>query len=58
MTFGDAVTRSDGTMTYRYCFRATSSTTVYELRAVVKDQGIYPYLGGVSAVRRVRVTVG
>jgi hypothetical protein len=45
-------------MTYRYCFRATSSTTVYELRAVVKDQGIYPYLGGVSAVRRVRVTVG
>lgn len=58
MTFGDAVTRADGEMTYRYCFRATSSTTVYELRAVVKDQGVYPYLGGVSAVRRVRVTVG
>ena len=58
MTFGDAVTRADGTMTYRYCFRATSATTVYELRSVVKDQGIYPYLGGVSAVRRVRVSVG
>lgn len=58
MTFGDAVTRADGNMTYRYCFRATTATTVYELRAVVKDQGVYPYLGGVSAVRRVRVTVG
>jgi hypothetical protein len=57
MTFGDAVTRSDGTMTYRYCFRSTSTTTVYELRAVVRDQGIYPYLGGTSAVRRVRVSV-
>ena len=58
MTFGDAVTRADGVMAYRYCFRATSTTTVYELRAVVKDQGIYPYLGGVSSVRRVRVSVG
>ena len=58
MTFGDAVTRADGNMTYRYCFRATTATTVYELRAVVKDQGVYPYLGGVSPVRRVRVTVG
>ena len=58
MTFGDAVTRLDGEMTYRYCFRATSATIVYELRAAVKNQGIYPYLGGVSAVRRVRVSVG
>jgi len=58
MTFGDVVTRADGKMTYRYCFRATTTTTVYELRAVVKDQGVYPYLGGVSAARRVRVTVG
>ena len=58
MTFGEAVTRADGTMTFRYCFRATSTTTVYELRSVVKDQGIYPYLGGASALRRVRVSVG
>lgn len=58
MTFGEAVTKSDGSMTYRYCFRATSNSTVYELRSVVKDQGVYPYLGGTSAVRRVRVTVG
>lgn len=57
MTFGDAVTGPTGGFTYRYCFHATSSTTVYELRSVVKEQGIYPYLGGTSAVKRVKVSI-
>ena len=55
-TFAAPTTDSTGAFSHRYCFRSTSRTTTYELRATVQQQGIYPYLPGISDPRRVKVT--
>lgn len=55
-TFATAVSDQTGRFSRQYCFKRTTRTTVYELRASVEQQGVYPYLAGFSSVRRVKVT--
>lgn len=57
-TFAKAKTDSHGQYFTRYRFRATFVTTRYRMRALVPAQKGYPYKGGVSRVKRIRVIAG
>ncbi|MGH3934935.1 MAG: carboxypeptidase-like regulatory domain-containing protein [Pseudonocardiaceae bacterium] len=54
-TFAKARTNSKGRYSARYRFTATFVTTRYRMRTVVPAQKGYPYRGGASRVKRIRV---
>jgi hypothetical protein len=57
-TFAKAKTDARGRYVANYRFTATFVTTEYGMRAVVPKQNGYPYEGGVSRVRKIRVIGG
>lgn len=53
--FRRARTRADGSYKMRYRFTQTRTSTLYRMRIQVRTQGNYPYDGGVSATKPLRV---
>lgn len=54
-TFAKAKTGADGRYLARYRFTATFSTTTYAMRALVPEQNGYPYQGGASRTKTIKV---
>lgn len=54
--FKSARTGTEGRFAARYRFRGTTERRLYRFRAVVREQAGYPYLKGVSPVRRLQVS--
>ncbi len=54
-TFAKAKTDGNGQYAARYKFTSTFVTTRYRMRAVVPEQNGYPYKGGASRVKRIKV---
>jgi len=54
-TFEKAKTDAHGRYSARYRFNATFVTTKYGMRAIVPEQNGYPYKGGVSRKRSIKV---
>jgi hypothetical protein len=55
LTFRKARTDALGNFTAHYRFTSTSTTTSYRFRAVVPPQNGYPYEGGKSRARKIKV---
>jgi hypothetical protein len=55
LTFRKARTDALGNFTAHYRFSSTSTTTRYRFRAVVPAQNGYPYEGGTSRARKIKV---
>ena len=54
-TFTKAKTDANGRYEARYRFTSTFVTTRYRMRAVVPEQNGYPYRGGASRVKKIKV---
>ena len=54
-TFGKAKTDATGRYLLRYRFTSTFVTTKYRMRAVVPEQNGYPYDGGTSRAKKIKV---
>ena len=54
-TFDKAKTDATGAYVLRYRFTSTFVTTNYRMRAVVPEQNGYPYDGGASRPKKIKV---